>query len=62
MSAPDTVRVASTDPVSQGPFVIINAADYVPGVHTKYEPEAPQPPADPDLKRGPGRPRKPTGA
>jgi hypothetical protein len=34
------MRVVSTDPASQGPFVVINVADFDPAVHTAYaEPE-----------------------
>jgi hypothetical protein len=37
VSAPDTVRVMATDPASQGPFVVINAADFDPAVHELFE-------------------------
>lgn len=36
----ETVRVASTDPASQGPFVVINKRDFDPQQHTVYDPEA----------------------
>lgn len=35
----ETIRVASTDPASQGPFVVINAADFDPAVHKPLEAE-----------------------
>lgn len=56
----ETVRVVSTDPETQGPFVVINAAEFDPDVHTKYEPDTPAP-AEGEMKRGPGRTRKQTG-
>lgn len=58
-----TVRVVSTDEASQGPFVVINAADFDPALHTLYEDDAaPEPDHDTSdpapIKRRPGRPRK----
>lgn len=40
----ETVKVKSTDPESQGPFVVINAADFDEAVHKLHEPE-PEPKA-----------------
>lgn len=36
-----TVRVVSTDPASQGPFVILNAADFDPARHVLFDESAP---------------------
>lgn len=35
------MRVIATDPAGQGPFVVINAADFDPAVHQRFEDEAP---------------------
>jgi hypothetical protein len=59
VNAPETLRVISTDPATQGPFVIINAADFDPARHELFDTP---PAAAPEVKRGPGRPRKQTGA
>lgn len=32
-----TIKIKSTDLASQGPFVIINAADFDPAIHTPYD-------------------------
>jgi hypothetical protein len=37
-----TMRVLPTDAASQGPFVVINADDFDPAVHQRYEVDAPQ--------------------
>ena len=31
-----TIKIVSTDPASQGPFVVINKSDYNPDVHELY--------------------------
>jgi hypothetical protein len=50
----ETVKVVSTDPASQGPFVVINAADFDPTVHKPFEEE---PAADaPRKARAPKQP------
>ena len=36
----NTIRVTSTDPETQGPFVVINESDFDPQLHTVYDPEA----------------------
>jgi hypothetical protein len=48
----ETVRVASTDPANQGPFVVINKADFNPEVHKLFEEEA----AEAPKKRGAKQP------
>lgn len=32
----DTIKIASTDPRTQGPFVVINKSDFNPDVHELY--------------------------
>lgn len=55
----ETVRVVSTDPASQGPFVIINATDFDGRAHQIFEDHEPEAETHPAMiKRGPGRPRK----
>jgi hypothetical protein len=64
LDAPKTVRVVSTDPASQGPFVVINEADFDSALHELFS-DAPTPSQANELteqKRGPGRPRKTQGA
>lgn len=33
----ETIKVKSTDPKNQGPFVLINAEDFDEKVHKRYE-------------------------
>lgn len=35
----DTIRIKSTDEASQGPFVIIDAANFDPDLHERFDPE-----------------------
>ena len=37
MTQPATIRVVATDEATQGPFVVINAADFDPAVHQPFE-------------------------
>ena len=32
----DTLKIVSTDPRTQGPFVVINKSDFIPDVHELY--------------------------
>ncbi len=36
----NTIKVQSSDPASQGPFVIINVADFDPAIHQPYDEES----------------------
>jgi len=36
----NTIKIQSSDPVSQGPFVIINVADFDPAIHQPYDEES----------------------
>lgn len=56
MSLPATMRVVSTDEASQGPFVVINSADFDPAVHTPYG-QAPQDNAAESTDKAPAAPR-----
>lgn len=58
-----TVRVKSTDPASQGPYVLMNEGDFDPQIHALYEDELAEVEADPepDQPRRRGRPRKNEG-
>lgn len=55
-----TVRVKSTDPASQGPYVVMNEGDFNPQIHALYEDETVIVEADPELNQPKrrGRPRK----
>lgn len=53
-----TLRVKSTHPASQGPYVVIDAAKYDPAVHTLYEPDVPAPAATPAPAAKPAARRK----
>lgn len=37
MATIPVIKVKSSDPKSQGPYVVINEADFDPKVHKKYE-------------------------
>lgn len=37
MDTVETIRVKSSDPESQGPFVVINKTDFDPAVHTEFK-------------------------
>lgn len=52
-----TVRIVSTDPASQGPFVILNADDFDPARHVLFDAPAPQEVAQAAPRRR-GRPPK----
>jgi hypothetical protein len=54
VSTPATIRVVSTDPASQGPFVTLNAADFDPAVHQPFDADA-DAPAETDI--APAKPR-----
>lgn len=36
----NTIKIQSSDPASQGPFVIINVADFDPAIHQPYDEES----------------------
>lgn len=36
----NTIKIQSSDPASQGPFVIINVADFDPAIHQPYDGES----------------------
>lgn len=61
-NTPTTMRVVSTDEASQGPFVVINAADFDPDIHDPYEQTGVGQDADSgspaEAPRRRGRPRK----
>ena len=63
INAPATMRVMSTDEATQGSFVVINAADFDPAIHTPFDGHPAEAPADaggPAEPRRRGRPRKQT--
>lgn len=37
MDTVETVRVKSTHPESQGPFIVVNKADFDPSIHTEFK-------------------------
>lgn len=49
----ETVRVVATDVASQGPFVVMNKADFNPAVHKLYAEDIPV-----EVKPRRGRPPK----
>lgn len=49
------MKIKSTHPESQGPYVVIEEADYNPAIHKPYE-EAPQPRAA--VSRAAGAPKR----
>ena len=60
-NTPATVRVVATDPASQGGFVVINAADFDPELHQRYDEAAAAAEAATDAaaEAAPRRGRKP---
>ena len=64
MNAPAIMRVKSTHEPSQGPFVIINARDFDPAVHTPYDEAPPGAQSQAEAEQAPKRrgrpPRTPT--
>lgn len=51
----ETVKIVSSDPKSQGPFVEINAEDFDDAVHVLYEDPDAEQPADPLDHDGDGK-------
>lgn len=45
-------KINSTHPESQGPYVLIEDADFDPAIHTEYSEEAPSPKEPPPKKTG----------
>jgi hypothetical protein len=39
----ETIRIKSTDEASQGPFVVIDAANFDPDLHERFDPEPTKP-------------------
>lgn len=57
MATVATLRVVSTDPASQGPFVLINSEDFNEAVHTLYV-ESSEPAEQTQEPKRRGRPPK----
>jgi hypothetical protein len=55
----ETLKVKSTDPESQGPFVLINAADFDEAVHKLHEPEPEPEPKAAKAKKAAAAPAEP---
>lgn len=64
MTGPATLRVVATHPDSQGPFVVIDAADYDAARHTLFEAAdgAPETPDSGKPEKRPAKASKASGA